>query len=95
MIFIVLLVVVVLVIGVFWLVVIAGVFKVESDQNKAERNAVQILDTTFNGRPNVTFTPHMRTLKYETVIIGAQERGYKLTHQTGSQYGPLIFEKVT
>ena len=74
--------------------VFGGLFKVESDQKKAEGDAERILDAAFDGRPNVTFNTHMRTLKYETVILGAKGRGYKLTHQVGNQYGTLMFEKT-
>jgi hypothetical protein len=65
-------------------------------QKKAERNAQHILDTTFDGRSDVTFKVNMASLKYETVITGAKERGYKLTHQADNQYGPhtLIFERA-
>lgn len=80
--------------GVFVFFVFGGLFKVDHDQKKAEANAKQILDATFDGRPDVTFTPHMRTLKYETVVLGAKERGYKLTHQAGNQYSTLVFEKT-
>lgn len=74
--------------------VFGGLFKVESDQKKAENDADRILDAAFDGRPDVTFTTHMRTLKYETVILGAKERGYKLTHQASGSYGALMFEKT-
>lgn len=80
--------------GGFVVLVFGGLFKVERDQKKAEANASQILDETFNGSTVVTFTPHMRTLKAETVLVGAIERGYKLTHQAGDQYSPMVFEKV-
>lgn len=82
--------------GFGWLV-FGGVLKIDRDQAKAERNASKILDETFDGRPDVTFTTHMRTLKYETVVLGAKERGYRLVHQADNQYGPhtLIFEKVS
>lgn len=65
-------------------------------QKKAENNSKQILDEAFDGRSDVTFKVNMATLKYETVVMGAKERGYKLVHQAENQYGPhtLIFEKV-
>lgn len=67
------------------------------NQKKAEQNAEQILDDAFDGRPDVTFTINMQTLKYDTVVLGAKQRGYKLTHQADNQYGPhtLVFEKVS
>lgn len=70
--------------------------KTGHDQKKSEDSAPKILDAAFDGRPDVTFKLHMRTLKYETVIAGAKARGYKLVHQADNQYGPhtLMFEKV-
>lgn len=65
-------------------------------QNQAEQNADQFLDSTFDGREDVTVKINMQTAKYETVVAGAKARGYKLTHQADNQYGPhtLMFEKV-
>ena len=65
--------------------VFIGVFKTERDQNRAENDAARILDETFDGRPDVTFTTHMRTLKYETVVSGAKDRGYRLANQALGQ----------
>jgi hypothetical protein len=80
--------------AVFW-VGLAMIGKVEHDQNKAEKNAPALLDATFDGRPSVTFNLNMRTMKYDTVILGAKERGYALTHQAGDLNGAmtLIFDK--
>lgn len=74
---------------------IAMLGKVERDQNKAEKNADQILDEAFDGRADVVFPLNMRTLKPETVLLGAKKRGYTLVHQTQNQYGPtsMVFEK--
>lgn len=82
--------------AVFVVLVFAGVFKTERDQASAERNATEILDKAFDGRPDVTFTTNMRSLKAETVVLGAKQRGYKLASQIINEYGygPLIFEKV-
>lgn len=79
--------------GLFGFVVLAGVNR---GQKKSEANAEQILDDAFDGSSNVTFKINMQTVKYETVIVGAKDRGYKLIHQADNQYGPhtLIFEKV-
>lgn len=79
--------------GIFGFVVLLNT---GSAQKKAERDADSILDTAFNGAPDVTFKLNMRTLKYDTVVSGAKQRGYKLTHQADNQYGPhtLIFEKA-
>lgn len=78
---------------------IVGFFLLTStgrSQKKAEANADQILDASFDGSPDVTVKVNMASLKYETVVMGAKRRGYKLVHQAENQYGPhtLIFEKV-
>lgn len=79
--------------GLFGFLLLGGVNK---GQKKSEANAEQILNAAFNGAPNVTFKITMQSVKYETVILGAKKRGYKLIHQADNQYGPhtLIFEKV-
>lgn len=65
-------------------------------QKKAEANSEVILDRTFDGRSNVTVELGLATLKYETVINGAESRGYTLTHEASNQYGPskLMFRKA-
>lgn len=75
--------------------VFIGVLKTENDQTKAEKNADTILDSVFDGRPDVTYTTHMRNLKPDTVILGAKARGYRLVTHVTNQYGtgPMIFEK--
>lgn len=89
------LLVLVIIAGFGWFM-IGGVALVNKGQKKAESNAEQTLDEAFNGAENVTFKINMQTVKYETVIIGAKKRGYKLIHQAENQYGPhtLIFEKI-
>ncbi|GAA1323743.1 hypothetical protein ACFSWE_09570 [Leucobacter albus] len=79
--------------GLFGFFVLLGTNK---SQKSAEANSAQILDKAFNGEPTVTFKINMQSLKYETVVIGAKERGYKLEHQADGKYGPhtLIFEKL-
>lgn len=64
-------------------------------QKNAEANSESILDRTFDGRENVTVDLGLATLKYETVINGAEKRGYTLTHEASNQYGPskLMFRK--
>lgn len=96
MILVVLIIGVLLFAGVVAFLVIGGLFKVESDQNKAEKDAARILDETFDGRRDVTFTTTMRTLKHATVVLGAKERGYRLANQVTGQYGygTLMFELV-
>ena len=71
-------------------------FSTSSKQKKAEANAEQILDDAFDGRDDVVFTVNMTTIKYETAVLGAKARGYKLTHTESNQYGPhtLIFERA-
>lgn len=80
----------------FVVIVFVGVAKVGSDQKKAEANSTAALDALFDGSPNVTFSGHMRSMKYETVILGAKQRGYTLAHQAGDPKGAftLIFEKA-
>lgn len=70
--------------------------RVGRQQKTAEANADRILDESFDGSPDVTVKVNMGTLKYETVVIGAKQRGYKLAHEASNEYGPhtLIFEKV-
>jgi hypothetical protein len=72
-----------------------GIFKVEHDRKVAEKNSAAILDDAFDGRSDVTFKIHMRSLKYETVLAGAKARGYKVAHQAGdpSRAMTLVFEK--
>ena len=82
-------------IGGFGWFMLGGVALINKGQEKAEANAEQILDEAFDGSPNVTFKINMQSVKYETVIVGAKARGYKLLHQAENQYGPhtLIFER--
>jgi len=70
--------------------------KVDRDRNKAEKNADESLDALFDGRQDVTFSGNMRSMKYETVILGAEKRGYTLAHQAGDPNGAftLIFAKA-
>lgn len=65
-------------------------------RRKAEANSETVLDEAFDGRPDVTFTVNLTTLKPETVIAGAETRGYTLSHQLSNQYGPtaLMFRRV-
>lgn len=67
-------------------------------QKKAEARAPEILDEAFDGRDDVVFKINLESLKYETVIIGAKDRGYALYSETNDTDGgsakTLIFEKV-
>ncbi|WP_433584546.1 hypothetical protein [Microbacterium hydrocarbonoxydans] len=71
-------------------------FRLESDQKKAEANAEESLNALFDGTPDVTFSGGWRSMKYETVIVGAKKRGYKLAHQAGDpkRTFTLMFEKA-
>jgi len=79
--------------GIFGFVLL---FKVESDQKKVEKNAEASLDALFDGTPDVTFSGHMRSMKFQTVVLGGKARGYKLAHQSGDSGGAftLLFEKL-
>lgn len=79
--------------GLFGFIVLGSVNR---GQKRSEANAEEILDKAFDGSPNVTFKITMQSVKYETVILGAKKRGYRLIHQADNQYGPhtLIFEKI-
>lgn len=65
-------------------------------QRKAEESEDTLLDETFDGRPSVTYKVNMSTMKYETIVSGAEARGYRLAHQADNQYGPhtLMFQKA-
>jgi len=88
--------VVIAVIAAFGWIVLGGALLVGKGQKKSEANAEAILDAAFDGSPDVTFKINMQSVKYETVIVGAKRRGYRLVHQAENQYGPhtLIFEKA-
>lgn len=60
----------------------AGVFAYgERARRNAEAHAPAFLDVAFTGQPGVVVKINMETPSTETVILGAQERGYRLTHQ--------------
>lgn len=90
-------VIVVLVVGVaalgfFGFLMLGGI---ERKQRKAEANAAQILDAEFDGRPDVSVNVTMVGLKYDTYVIGAKQRGYRLLSDgRANGYGPVIFEKA-
>lgn len=89
-------VVVLIALAIFGVLGFAMLGGVSSTQKKTQANAEQILDEAFDGRDDVTFTINSVSVKYETVLAGAKQRGYKLVHQADNQYGPskLIFERV-
>lgn len=51
-------------------------------RKKAEERAPEILDAAFDGRPDVVFKVNLETPSYETVLLGAKARGYRLEHET-------------
>ena len=67
-------------------------------RKKAEANAPAILDKAFDGRADVVFKVNLESPSFETVVLGAKERGYKLDNQTNDlpdgSAKTLIFEKV-
>lgn len=69
----------------------------ERAREKAEANADAFLADTFDGRPDVIVTINMRTPSYETVVLGAKERGYRLVHEStvveSLDVKRLIFER--
>lgn len=79
--------------GFFGFVMLRGLSKAQAG---AEAKAEQTLDEAFDGSENVTFAINVQSPKYETVVLGAKARGYKLIHQADNTYGPhtLIFEKM-
>jgi hypothetical protein len=68
----------------------------EKSKNKAEANAPEILDKAFVGE-DVVFKINDLSPKYETVVLGAKARGYRLANETNDTAGgsakTLIFEK--
>lgn len=67
-------------------------------RKKAEANAPAILDKAFDGRSDVVFKVNLETPSYETVVIGAKQRGYRLVSETNNtpsgEAKTLIFEKA-
>lgn len=72
-------------------------FWMERSRKKAEENAPAILNAAFDGGEDVVFKVNMETPSYETVVLGAKQRGYRFSSETNdSQSGSaktLIFEK--
>jgi flagellar basal body-associated protein FliL len=68
----------------------------EKSKKKAEANAPEILDRAFVGE-DVVFKINDASPKYETVVLGAKARGYRLASQTNDTSSgsakTLIFEK--
>ncbi|WP_427129321.1 hypothetical protein [Pseudarthrobacter sp. S9] len=74
------------------------VFAGDKSKKKAEANAPAILDKAFVGE-DVVFKINMESPKYETVVLGAKARGYRLMNETNNTASgdvkTLIFEKAT
>jgi hypothetical protein len=67
-------------------------------RKKAEANAPAILDAAFTGQDDVIFKINMESPSYETVLLGAKNRGYTLwkeTAETANQSAKtLIFQRT-
>lgn len=72
-------------------------FWLERSRAKAEENAPAILDEAFDGSQDVVFKVNMETPSFETVVLGAKKRGYRLASQTNDTESgvakTLIFER--
>lgn len=70
----------------------------ERSRRRAEERAPQILDAAFDGRRDVVFKVNLESPSYETVILGARQRGYRLTSETtdspSGEAKTLIFRKA-
>lgn len=68
----------------------------EKQTARDEARADEILDEFFDGRRTVVHTPSVSKLKFETLVSGADARGYKLTHTEGKhELGrEYVFERV-
>ena len=70
----------------------------ERARRKSEENAPAILDAAFDGSPRVTFKVTMESPSYETVVRGAEDRGYRLAHETNDTADgvarTLLFDRV-
>lgn len=67
-------------------------------RKKAEANAPSILDAAFAGQDDVVFKINWESPSYETVLIGAKQRGYTLWKETSettdASIKTLIFQRV-
>jgi hypothetical protein len=75
-----------------------GLFLSDSkNQKKAEDDAPAILNKAFSG-DDVVFKITPRSPKYETVVLGAKARGYRLANETNDTASgsvkTLIFERM-
>lgn len=64
-----------------------------SKEAKTRAQAPQILDDLFDGEQYATYRIVIGSLPFETVVIGAKERGYGLMHETDEgKVKVLVFE---
>lgn len=80
----------------FGLIGMFGLFEMNRTEKHNIANAETTLDDTFDGRPDATFRITGTSIPFATVVAGAGVRGYRLTHQSGTdQYGTqtLMFER--
>ncbi len=67
---------------------------------QAEARADEILDAAFEGQDEVVFKVNFETPALETVLVGAQRRGYDLVHErdtvpgVSSEAKTLLFRRV-
>jgi hypothetical protein len=54
----------------------------ERAQKRAEASASALLDQAFAGQPTVVYTVTSQSMRYETVVLGARERGYQLLSES-------------
>lgn len=70
----------------------------EKTRARAEARAPEILDAAFDGREDAVFKINLETPSYETVVLGAKQRGYTLTSETSDSSSgiakTLIFERI-
>lgn len=70
----------------------------ERARAKAEDRAPAILDSVFDGSDDVVYKVNMESVSYETAVLGAKERGYRLVAQSDDVEGgaakTLIFERT-
>lgn len=74
-----------------------GLFVTGEKQTKRdEARAGEILDEVFDGRRTVVHTPTTSKLRFETLVEGADARGYRLAYSEGKyEIGKThVFERL-
>ena len=67
----------------------------ESKTKKDEAHAEELLDEIFDGSPTVIHSPQTSHLRFETLVRGASDRGYELTHSEGHEIARThVFKKI-